>query len=87
MDIVEATGLPLIEGIDNVVDIPHTISFAVAYRLRINDMQELPKDKRPPRNLWDKPHRLSEFIDDVFDINSSGERSEKFIEFDLEDVE
>lgn len=67
---------------------PHTISAAVTYRYRLNSFYELPEDKRPPRNLWDKPHRLQDFFDEVFDRKKGhGNRSEEYIEYNFEDVE
>jgi hypothetical protein len=83
---VELTGLPLAEDLIDVSDLPHTITGALSYRSRIKSFNELPKDKRPPRNLWDKSYRLKEFFDEVFDTNSGG-TSTKYIEYNQEDVE
>ena len=86
----EASGIPLAEGLDSVLDLPHTISFAILYRKRIDSFNELPKDKRPPRNLWDKPHRLGEFLETIWDKkddSSNTTRSSNFYDYDLEDVE
>jgi len=67
---------------------PHTVSYTVMHRLRINSFNELPKDKRPPRDLWSKPYRLEEFFEDVFKVDGSSEgKGKKFIEFNPEDVE
>jgi hypothetical protein len=84
---VQSTGLPIAEGLTEAFDIPHTVSFAIIYRSRINSLQELPKDKRPPRNLWDKPHRLDEFLDDVFERDGGGTQSKDYVEFNMEEVE
>lgn len=71
-----------------MIDLPHTISFAVMYRARIDSFQQLPKDKQPPRDLWDKPYRLSIFLDEIWDTEDKGGRKRsEMIEFDLEDVE
>lgn len=67
------------------MDLPHTISYAVSYRMSIDSFRELPKDKRPPRNLWDKPYRLNEFFDEMFgtkEVNTT-----TYVEYDPEDVE
>lgn len=82
---VSSTGLPLAEQINSALDLPHTLTYAITYRETINSFNELPRDKRPPRNLWDKPHKLSEFFDEVFE--SAGESETKFVEYDDEDVE
>lgn len=88
MEAVQATGLPLAEGITSALDLPHTLTYAIAYRETINSFRELPEDKRPPRNLWDKPWRLSQFFDEVWDRHSSGNtKTEKYIEYNDEDVE
>lgn len=67
-------------------DIPHTISYAISYRLKINSFNELSKDKRPPRNLWDKPYRLDKYFDEIFEVQGKP-RSEKFIDFDPDETE
>lgn len=88
LEMAKELGLPLVEGLpNNAASLPHTITLAASYRLRINNLMELPKDKRPPRNLWDKPHRLNEYLDEVFEHDGDGPKSEKFIDFDLEEVE
>ena len=46
-------------------------------------MMELPEDKRPPRNLWDKPYRLGLFLDEVFDRK----REPKTIDLDFGEAE
>ena len=77
--------LPLTEGLDTAEDLPHTISSAILYRLKIDSFNELPKDKRPPRDLWNKSHKLEEFFDEVFDRKE--QQNTKFITYDPEDVE
>ncbi len=79
------TGIPLAKDLP-LEDMPHTLAFALIYRSRIDSFNDLPKDKRPPRNLWDKPHRLSEFLDSVFKKEGSDD-SKDFIDFNSEDVE
>ena len=75
------------EGLDSVLDLPHTISYAVMYRERINGFDELPKEKRPPRNLWDKPYKLSQFIDHLWDDDKTKDRGSQSMDFDYEDIE
>jgi hypothetical protein len=64
---------------------PYPISYAIMQRTRIDSFAELPKEKRPPRDLWYKPHKLEEFFDEVFERKDTSQP--KFVEFDLEDVE
>jgi len=81
--------MPLAEGLDSVEDLPHTIVFAIMYRARIDSFGNLPKDKQPPRDLWDKPWRLSKFLDTVWDKEgpSKDRNVTEMYEFDMEDVE
>lgn len=65
---------------------PHTVTTAITYRARIDSFYDLPEDKRPPRNLWDKPERLGEFFDEMF--KSGKESSNKtIVNIDTEEVE
>lgn len=56
------------------------------YRARIDSFGQLPKDKRPPRDLWDKPYALEEFLEHIWDKNAD-KKGTQFYEFDEEDVE
>ena len=85
MGLYKAAGIPLAEGLESVADLPHTLTQAIMYRARIDSLQELPKDKQPPRNLWDKPFALSKYLDKVWDVKDS--KGKEYAEFDLEDVE
>lgn len=80
------TDIPIAEGLDSLMDLPYTISYAVLYREKINSFNELPKDKQPPRNLWDKPYQLSEFLDKVWDTKKEDKGTE-FYNYELEEVE
>lgn len=80
--------MPLAEGLETAIDLPHTISFAILYRERLNSFYDLPKEKRPPRNLWDKPYALSLFMDTLWDKDSEkSTTSSKYYEYDEGDVE
>lgn len=83
MAVAKETGLPLAEGLDAVSDLPHTISFAVMYRARINSFGNLPKDKQPPRDLWTKPFRLEKFLEDIWKTDK--DKGAETIDFDDED--
>lgn len=78
--------MPLIDGIDlNADDLPHTVTSAVLYRLKIDSFNELPKDKRPPRDLWNKPFRLEKFLESIWDKEKKNDT--EFIDFDEEEIE
>ena len=59
------------------------------YRERIDSFNELPKDKRPPRDLWDKPYALEKFLDTVWDVkkDKKDKGGNEFIYDDFEDVD
>ncbi len=57
------------------------------YRARIDSFSELPKDKRPPRDLWDKPWRLGEFLDTLWDTGGPQKSSPNMYEYDESEVE
>lgn len=84
MNVAKATGMPIMVDLKAADELPHTLSFAISYRAKINSLQELPKDKRPPKNLWDKPHKLDEFLDKAFSIKDD---NQTFVDFDTDDLD
>jgi len=78
--------MALAKGLGSADDLPHTISQAIAYRMKIDSLNELPEDKRPPRDLWGKPYKLKLWLDDVFNIEKD-RKGKDYTEIDLEDVE
>lgn len=87
MAVHKISGLPLVPGIEKVTDLPHTLTYALLYRSRIDSFNELPKDKRPPRNLWDKPYALGQFLDTIWDKDTKPQQKESGFVYDLEEVE
>jgi hypothetical protein len=79
--------MPLAPGLDTADDLPHTVSSAITYRMKIDSLNELPENKRPPRDLWTKPHKLKLWLDDVFDIKRDAKINSDYTEIDLGDVE
>lgn len=61
--------MPLDPQIKHLFEVPHTISYVIRKRQQIDNLSELPKDKRPPDNiLWDgSPEDLDDWISKVFD--------------------
>jgi len=51
--------------------------------MQIDSFMELPKEKRPPKDMWNKQEELDDWFDRVFDRkdNSSG------LSFMIDDVE
>jgi len=54
-------------GVDAVFDLPYTLSFVIRKRMQIDSWMELPKEKRPPESIWDKPRELEEWFDRITD--------------------
>ena len=79
--------MPLIEDIETTSELPHTVSFAIMFAAKLNSFNELPKDKRPPRGIYDKPYKLEQWFDEVFDTKNPRERENTSIEFDPDEVE
>lgn len=52
---------------DKVKELPYTISYVIRKRVQIDNMSQLPKEKRPPELiLWDSnPDKLDEWLDKV----------------------
>jgi len=58
------------------------------YRAKLDSLNDLPKEKQPPRNLWDKSFALSEYIEHLWDKDTDEpKRGKDYLEFNLEDVE
>ena len=49
-------------------DIPYTLSFVVRKRMQIDNLNEIPKDKKPPEDLiWDgAAEEIENWIEKVF---------------------
>jgi hypothetical protein len=47
------------DGIEHLADLPHTFHDALVFALQILSWEELPKDERPPRNIWLDPKALN----------------------------
>lgn len=77
--------MPLMEGLNTASDLPYPISQAILYRNRIDSFNELPEDKRPARDLWNKPHKLSLWFDEVFERKDS--KKTEWINLDESEVE
>ena len=79
------TGKPVHDGLPtDSYNMPHTVTTVLRYKELIDSFNELPKDKRPPEEIWFSSERLERWFDDVFDRKSHGAST---IEFDLSEVE
>lgn len=50
--------------------------------MRIDNLMQMPKDKRPPKSIWGNEKQLKEYLDRVYD----SKKQEKF-EFIISDDE
>jgi hypothetical protein len=71
--IARALHTPIDNSITQLTDIPFTISYTIRKRIQIDNLSELPKEKRPPDQLiWDgSSEELDEWIERVFNKNES----------------
>ena len=54
--VAKGLGVPIDVEITEIRDIPHSISYVIRKRSQIDNLNELPKEKRPPTKLlWDAP--------------------------------
>jgi len=62
-----ALQIPLDKKIKELPDIPFTISYVIRKRQQIDNLMELPKDKRPPDDiLWEgSSEDMEEWLDRV----------------------
>jgi hypothetical protein len=67
--IAKALHVPLDKKIKEIEDIPYTLSFIIRKRIQLDNLNELPKDKRPPeRTIWEGSSKdIDDWIDKVFD--------------------
>jgi hypothetical protein len=58
------------------------------YSKRLESFGELPKDKRPPRYMWDRPYELGQFLEHVWDSKEEQKtKSDVFYRYDEDEVE
>lgn len=56
------------------------------YNRALESFGELPKDKRPPRYMWDRPYELSQYLEHVWDKDGEDKKKDAY-EINFEDVE
>jgi hypothetical protein len=73
--------IPLDKKIKELIDIPYTISFVIKKRLQIDNLNELPREKRPPEALiWNgNPEDIENWIGRVMNRKSTEDTSELII--------
>lgn len=78
--------IPLDPKIKELADLPYTISFIIRKRQQVDNLNELPKEKRPTEKLiWDSdPEEMEEWLDKVFDHKKGGANE---VVFNIKDSE
>jgi hypothetical protein len=78
--------IPLDPQVKELADLPYTLSFIIRKRQQIDNLNELPKDKRPPESIiWDgDAEELEEWVENAF-----SDKKDNKIEFKIKpsDVE
>jgi len=79
--------IPLDFSIQTLIDLPYTISYVIRKRIQVSNLQEIPKDKRPPDlMIWDKPNEdIDEWLELVYDRKEKSASNEFQIE--IKDIE
>jgi hypothetical protein len=65
----KALQYPLDKKLENLNEVPYTISFVIRKRMQIDNFNELSQDKRPPElMIWSgTPEQIDEWLDKVLD--------------------
>ncbi len=73
--------VPLDPKLKNLAEIPYTISFIIRKRQQIDNLNELPKEKRPPEAMiWDgNPEEMEEWLEKVFETKENKKKQDKVI--------
>jgi hypothetical protein len=74
--------VPLDVSLKSSLDTPHTISEIIRLREMLDSFNELPKDKRPPEDIWFSQEELEDWFDRAF----GKDKQTEFV-FDIEDIE
>lgn len=76
--------IPLDKNVIELQDIPYTISYVLRKRIQIDNLNELPKDKRPPEKMiWDGgSNELDNWLERVM-----GGKQDSMFEFDIDESE
>ncbi len=50
----------------SVNEYPYSINFVIRRRMQIDGYLELPKEKQPPKDIYDKPSELEEWFSRIY---------------------
>jgi hypothetical protein len=78
-------GVPLDTKIKHLPQVPYTISFVIRKMQQIDNLNELPKEKRPPDDiLWDG---TSDDLDEWLEKVLGDKKSQKDVQILITDIE
>jgi len=80
--IANALKQPIHPSLLYTAEYPHTISFCCRKQMQIDSFMELPKEKRPPKSIWNDSDKLENWFDRVFERGESAN-----LEFDISEIE
>jgi len=83
--IVQRSNIKFDECFRDVSLLPYTFSYLIRKRMQIDSWLELPKEKRPPENIWDNPEELEEWFDRIYDDKAQTEFNIAWNENELEE--
>lgn len=67
------TGRPLWFSIEEVIDLPHTLTYVIMMRQKYDSFSEL--SEPVPEAWWDYPHLVREHIEKLYPSSSKGGKS------------
>jgi len=81
--------LPLDPSIKSARELPYTISYVIRKRQQIDNLMELPKEKRPPDEvLWHpRQKRLEEWLDSVLGTKGKDKPKDTPIHIPIDQIE
>ena len=82
----KALQIPLDKKLTKLDEVPYTIGYVIRKRQQIDNLNTLPKEKRPPEDMiWDGTSEdIDEWLNKVFDIKE-GNKDQTIIITDIEE--
>lgn len=79
--------MALFPGFETVLELPWTFSYVIRKRLQVDNLNELPKEKRPPEHMiwYGTPDDIENWIDKIYD--RKGPEKEDFAFIVPEEIE
>jgi len=79
--------IPLDPKVSKLSQLPYTISYVIRKMQQIDNLNELPKEKRPPQDvIWDgTSDDMDEWLETV--LSSGGKKNTTEVQFIVDDIE